>query len=74
MTAEHLNVGLESPVICGLMVEVACQFARARMPAEVVQAIRPGRIIALQKPHGRVRGIVVCTDSDAYPPGQGPSV
>ena len=59
MTAEHLKVGLESPVICGLMGEVACQFARARMPAEVVQALRLGRITALQKPDGGVRGIVV---------------
>ena len=41
------------------MGEVACQFARARMPAEVVQAIRLGRITALQKPDGGVRGIVV---------------
>ena len=32
MTAEHLKVGLESPVICGLMGEVACQCARAKMP------------------------------------------
>ena len=55
MTAEHLKVGLESPVICGLVGEVACQFARARMPAEVVQAIRLGRITALQKPDGGVR-------------------
>ena len=56
MMAEHLKVGLESPVLVG---EVACQFARARMPAEVVQAIRLGRITALQKPDGGVRGIVV---------------
>ena len=42
MTAEQLKVGLERPVICGLMGEVACHFARARVPAEVVQAIRSG--------------------------------
>ena len=56
MTAQHLKVGLESPVICGLMGEVACHFARARMPAEVVQANRLGRITALQKPDGGVVG------------------
>ena len=39
--------------------EVAGQFARARMPAEVVEAIRLQRITALQKPDGGVRGIVV---------------
>ena len=59
MTAEHLKLGPESPVICGLMGDVACQFARAQMPAEVVQAIRLGRKTALQKPAGGVRGIVV---------------
>ena len=52
MTAEHLKVGLESPAICGFMGEVARQFARARMPTEVVQAIRVGRITAQQKPEG----------------------
>ena len=64
MTAEHLKVGLESPVICGLVGEVACQFARARMLAEVVQAIRLGRITAPQKPDGGVRGIIV---GDVFP-------
>ena len=59
MTAEHLQVGFESPVICGLIGGVACQFARARMPAEVVVAIRLVRTTALQKPDGGVRGIVV---------------
>ena len=54
MTAEHLKVGLESPVICGFMGEVACQFVCARMPAEVVQAIRFGRITTLQKSDGGV--------------------
>ena len=32
MIAEHLKVGLESPVVCGFMGEVACQFTRARCP------------------------------------------
>ena len=41
------------------MGEVACQFARARMLAEVVKAIRLGRITALEKPDGGVKGIVV---------------
>ena len=53
MTAEHLKVGLESPVLCGLMGEVACLFARARMPAEVVQALHLGRITVAE---ARCRG------------------
>ena len=37
-----------------------CQaFAQARIPDEVFSAVRMGRITALQKPSGRIRGIVV---------------
>ena len=35
------------------------KFARGRMPAEILQAVRIGRMMALQKPQGGVRGIVV---------------
>ena len=56
MTVEHLRPLLESGV-CG---EVATQFARGQVPKEVLLlAVRLGRMTALQKPDGRVRGIVV---------------
>ena len=38
---------------------VATLLARSRVPAEILQAITSGRVTALQKPDGGVRGIVV---------------
>ena len=35
------------------------EFVRAEVPVEVVEGIHPGRMIALRKPTGGVRGIVV---------------
>ena len=59
MNSDHLKVLLESPGCSTLLCEAATQFARAKVPLEVVEAIRLGRITALQKPDGGVRGIVV---------------
>ena len=37
-----------------------CQeFARGCLPEEILQVVRKGRMIALQKPQGGIRGIVV---------------
>ena len=54
ITTEHLRPLLDSEEDCD------CQaFARARIPDEVLSAVRMGRITALQKPSGGIRGIVV---------------
>ena len=42
-----------------LLGEAASQLAQGNIPEEVVTAIRLGRMTALQKPDGGVRGIVV---------------
>ena len=54
MTVEHLRPLLESGV-CG---EVATQFAQGQVPEEVLPAVRLGKMTALQKPDGGVRGVV----------------
>ena len=59
MTAEHLRVLLDSPSCTSLLGEAASQLAEGNIPEEVVTAIRLGRMTALQKPDGGVRGIVV---------------
>ena len=59
MTAEHLRVVLDSPSCTSLLCEAASQLAQGHIPDEVVRAIRLGRLTALQKPDGGVRGIVV---------------
>ena len=65
-TAEHLKVGLESPVVCGLMGEVACQFVRARMPAKSGSGAS-SREDPLQKPDGGVRGFTEERPTHACP-------
>ena len=59
MNGEHLKTVLESPSCLGLLSEVAAQFARAEISVDILKAIRLGRMTALQKPDGGVRGIVV---------------
>ena len=59
MTAEHLRVLLDSLSCTSLLGEAASQLAQGNIPEEVVTAIRLGRMTALQKPDGGVRGIVV---------------
>ena len=59
MNSDHLKVLLEGPGSSTLFCEAATQLARATVPLEVVEAMRLGRITALQKPDGGVHGIVV---------------
>ena len=58
MTAEHLKPMLETEVDSRYLYEVAVGFARGEAPQEVVNALM-GRMTALQKDDGGVRGIVV---------------
>ena len=56
MTAEHMRVLLHNERDSGLLFEMALDVVRADIPEAVLEAIRLGRMTALQKPGG---GIVV---------------
>ena len=59
MTTEHLKVVLNSARDSEMLWQMAEEFVRAEVPVEVVEGIRLGRMTALRKPTGGVRGIVV---------------
>ena len=59
MTNEHLRPLLDDARGRKLLFAVGEQLARAAVPPEVVEMIRGGRLTALSKPDGGVRGIVV---------------
>ena len=59
MTVEHLRPLLDSSRDSDLLWELGQSFARVDVPTEILHLIRLGRIIALQKPSGGIRGIVV---------------
>ena len=58
MTMEHLRPLLDSPKDLKLFFKMAESLARAEVPDAVTQTIRMGRMTALRKPSGGVRGIV----------------
>ena len=58
MRYEHLRVLLEDEEAWAMFTELAQDFAQARAPNQVLQALRLGRMTALQKDDGKVRGIV----------------
>ena len=55
---EHLRVCLEDDEVWSLLVQLLEAFARAEVPEEVASALRLGRLTALKKANGKVRGIV----------------
>ena len=59
MTSDHLFPILESEVDSGLFGQVGSLFAVGNVPPAILQALRLGRMTALCKPDGGVRGIVV---------------
>ena len=58
MTHDHIRPLLESLKDLHLLYTVCDLFAKGQMPGEMVQAIKLGRMTALQKEGGGVRGIV----------------
>ena len=62
-TAEHLRVFRDDEDSADLLMWAAGQIANAALPPPVLAGIRLGRIVALQKPDGGVRGLVM---SDAF--------
>ena len=61
MTADHVRVLLDNDTDGAALGHVATLLARSRVFAGILQAIRCGRVTALQKPDGGVRGNVVDT-------------
>ena len=59
MTAEHARPLLESTRDCDRFWSMCQSLARGSIPDEIIATIRMGRMTALQKPSGGVRGIVV---------------
>ena len=59
MTADHMRPLVEHSGAARALSHGASLMAQARIPEEIMSAIRCGRMIALQKPDGGVRGIVV---------------
>ena len=58
-TNEHLRLLLDDPDDGTLLHRAAERLANADVPEPVLAAIRVGRAVALQKPNGRVRALVV---------------
>ena len=58
MTVEHLQPLLDAPRDLQRFVHVAERLSRAQIPPSVREAIRLGRLTALQKADGGIRGIV----------------
>ena len=58
MTMEHLRPLLDCPPATHSFFLMAEQFSKAMIPRSFVDGLRMGRITALQKPNGGVRGIV----------------
>ena len=58
MKYEHLRVLMEDDEAWCIFAQFAQDFARAKVPEEIMQGLRLGRMIALKKENGRVRGIV----------------
>ena len=59
MTADHLRPLLDVSADSLVLGQVAALFSRAQVPPEIMDALGAGRLTALQKPDGGVRGIVV---------------
>jgi hypothetical protein len=57
-TAEHFKVALDDESCFASLCEAAQELAQGTAPPEAVAALRLGRLVALKKPNGKVRGIV----------------
>ena len=59
MMVEHLQLLLDMPRDLRAFFQAGEKLSRAQVPSSVRDAIRLGRMTALEKPNGGVRGIVV---------------
>ena len=58
-TAEHYCILLDDEESTSLFQRAAQDLARADVPAAILEGLRLGRVVALQKPNGRLRGLVM---------------
>ena len=58
MTTEHLRLVLDTVHHAQLLFKLGEQLSRAETPTTIVNSVRLGRLTALQKPNGGVRGVV----------------
>ena len=58
VTTEHLKAVLSDSRDAERLFTAGLLLAQARIPGEILTALRMGRVTALQKPNGSVRGIV----------------
>lgn len=59
LTADTLRLVLDNEATTNLFVDVCQMLAQARIPPHIAKALGLGRMVALQKPHGGVRGLVI---------------
>ena len=59
MTTEHLHPLFENDASLVALFRVAVLFSRGQVPPNALEGLKLGRITALEKPDGGVRGIVV---------------
>jgi hypothetical protein len=59
LTADTLRLLLDDAPATHQVATVAQHVARAQVPATIASALGLGRVVALQKPNGRVRGIII---------------
>lgn len=57
-TTDHLKVVLEAPEACDMFVDMCQELLDTKAPRTTVEATRLGRLTALRKPDGGIRGIV----------------
>ena len=74
VTHDHFRPLLESPKELQLLFIVCDLFPKGQMPGEVVQAIKLGRMTALQKEEGGVAGEVRRVTAKTIAPEVGPVV
>ena len=58
VTAEHFKILLDDALLSDMFHDACQELANADVPATIVEAMRLGRLTALCKPGGGVRGIV----------------
>ena len=59
MTNEHLRLLIDEERDLAVLHRAAVSFANAELPEPVLAAVRVGRLVALRKPNGRIRALVV---------------
>ena len=59
LTAKTLRLVLDDEEATNKLIQVTQLIARAELPDTASQALGLGRLVALQKPNGRVRGLVI---------------